>query len=44
MNVLKKIFHKHEAIKSSCPFTENTYTVCKECGKHLAQPVRTQNG
>jgi hypothetical protein len=44
MNIFKKMFHKHESVKSSCPYTGYTYTFCKLCEKQLEQPVETKNG
>jgi hypothetical protein len=35
MKILKKIFHKHVTEDVSCPFTQRTYIICKECGMKI---------
>jgi hypothetical protein len=33
MNILRKIFHRHEIEEVSCPYTMKTYSLCNYCGK-----------
>ena len=42
MNILKRIFHKHETEFVHCPYTMKTYDICVYCGKKLGW--RNTNG
>jgi hypothetical protein len=35
MNIFKKFLHKHDTEDIACPFTLQTYVMCKSCGKRV---------
>jgi len=44
LNLINKLFCKHESQNVSCPYTGLTYTLCNKCGKHMKPTEGDLNG